>query len=160
MIRLSLVSVGMVEDSGSVVLVLRAPELAQLLVMQVGLLEGRAIALEAEGVKAPRPLTHELTFQVIERLGASISQVNIREFKDQIFFANLVLEQTGGKHLELDARPSDAIALALRCGAPIFTTPEVLADAGIEEEAADDDDADDDEDSDADDDDNEEKIIH
>jgi len=164
MIRLSLVSVGMVEDTGSVVLVLRAPELARLLVMQVGLLEGRAIALEAEGVKAPRPLTHELTLQVIERLGASISQVNIREFKDQVFFANLVLEQSGGKHVELDARPSDAIALALRSGAPIFTTPEVLADAGIEEADGARGEADaedeDDEDMDEDEDEGQAKIVH
>jgi uncharacterized protein len=136
MVRLNLVSVGMVEDTGSVVLVLRAPDQARLLIMQVGLLEGRAIALEAEGVRAPRPLTHELALDVIERLGARIFQVQIREFKDQVFFANLVLEESGGRKLELDARPSDAIALALRAGAPIYATPQVMAEAGMAEESA------------------------
>ncbi|MDB4895365.1 MAG: hypothetical protein JWN15_1627 [Firmicutes bacterium] len=134
MIRLSLVSVGMVEETAGVILVLRAPELERLLVMEVGLLEGRAVAMEAEGVKAPRPLTHDLLLQVIESLGASVAEVQIREFRDKTFFANLVLVQPDGNRLELDARPSDAIAVALRAGAPIFATEEVIASAGMEEE--------------------------
>lgn len=137
MIRLNLVSVGMVEETGSVILVLRAPEQARLLVMEVGLLEGRAIALEAEGVKAPRPLTHELTLSVMERLGARLHQVEIRDFRDKTFFANLILAGEGGRELAIDARPSDAIALALRAGAPIFATQQVISVAGIEEEAED-----------------------
>lgn len=154
MIRLSLVSVGMVEDTGSVIVVLRAPEMERLLVMEVGLLEGRAIALEAEGVKAPRPLTHELMHEVIERLGASVAEVRIREFRDKTFYANLVLSQAGGAHVELDARPSDALALALRAGAPIFVTPEVMTAAGIEEEESEGDDTDDEEEE------SEEPILH
>ncbi len=132
MIKLNLVSVGMVEESGSVLLVLRADDVARLLVMEVGLLEGRAIALEAEGIKAPRPLTHELTLEIIHQLGATIAQVQIREFKDSVFFAYLVLNSTGGSKVEIDSRPSDAIALALRSGAPIYVDPQVLSVAGIE----------------------------
>ncbi len=137
MIRLNLVSVGMVEDTGSVILVLRAPDLARLLVMEVGLLEGRAIAMEAEGVKTPRPLTHELTLSVVERLGAKLSQVEIRDYKEKTFFANLVLAEADGAEFTVDARPSDAIALALRAGVPIYATQQVIAVAGIEEEAED-----------------------
>jgi len=122
----------MVEETGSVLLVLRAEDVARLLVMEVGLLEGRAIALEAEGIKAPRPLTHELTLEIISKLGATISQVQIREFKDSVFFAYLVLDSTGGSKVEIDSRPSDAIALALRSGAPIYVDPQVLSIAGIE----------------------------
>ncbi len=133
MIRLDLASIGMVEETGSVILVLRAPEQARLLVMEIGILEGRAIALEAEGIRTPRPLTHELLHKVIERLGGNVTAVQIRDFRDKTFFANLVLERAGDQ-LELDARPSDAIALALRSGAPIFATEQVLATAGIEEE--------------------------
>lgn len=132
MVRLSLVSVGMVEGTDSVILVLRAPDLARLLVMEVGLLEGRAIAMEAEGVKAPRPLTHELTFDVIAKLGAKVKEVTIREFRDSVFFADLVLE-SGDRRVEVDARPSDAVALAIRSGAPIFTTQQVISTAGIDE---------------------------
>lgn len=134
MIRLNLVSVGLVEDTASVIVVLRAEELARLLVMEVGLLEGRAIAMEAEGVKAPRPLTHDLLYQLVQRLGASVSAVQIRDYSDHTFFANLVLTQADGSALELDARPSDAIALALRSGAPIFVADPVLEAAGIAEE--------------------------
>lgn len=136
MIRLSLVSVGMVEDTGSVILVMRAAERDQLLVMEVGLLEGRAIAMEAEGVRAPRPLTHDLLHQVIQQLGGNIAGVQILDFRDKTFFANLLLEQQGGMQLSVDARPSDAIALALRSGAPIFVTEQVMDAAGIDEEEA------------------------
>lgn len=135
MVRLSLVSVGMVEETNSVILVLRATDLARLLVMEVGLLEGRAIAMEAEGVKAPRPLTHELTVDVISKLGAKVKEVKIRDFRDRVFFADLVLE-SGDRLVEVDARPSDAVALAIRTGAPIFTTQQVINLAGIDESDA------------------------
>lgn len=134
MIRLSLVSVGMVEDSASVLLVLRSPELERLLVMEIGLLEGRAIALEAEGIKAPRPLTHDLLYRVIEDLGAHVAEVQIRDFRDKTFYASLILGRPEGPQISLDARPSDAIALALRSGAPILVAEEVLASAGLDEE--------------------------
>lgn len=134
MIRLSLVSVGMVEETASVILVLRAPEQKRLLVMEVGLMEGRAIAIEAEEVKTPRPLTHELTHRVLEALNASLTQVVIHEFREKTFYANLDLRTTDGAEVLIDARPSDAIALALRTGVPIFATPEVLETAGIDED--------------------------
>ncbi len=133
MIRLSLMSVGMVEETTSVILVLRAPEQGRLLVMEVGLMEGRAIALEAEEVKTPRPLTHELTTRVIEALNATLVQVVIREFRDKTFFADLVLRTVDGGEVVIDARPSDAIALALRTGALIYATPEVMETAGLDE---------------------------
>lgn len=134
MIRLSLVSVGMVEETVSVILILRAPEQGRLLVMEVGLLEGRAIAIEAEGAKTPRPLTHELTHRVLDALGATLTQVVIHEFREKTFYANLDLRTADGAEVLVDARPSDAIALALRTEAPIFATPEVLESAGIDED--------------------------
>jgi bifunctional DNase/RNase len=134
MIRLSLLSVGMVEETASVILVLRAPEQGRLLVMEVGLLEGRAIAMEAEGVKPPRPLTHELTHRVMEAAHVSLTQVVIHDYREKTFYANLDLRTADGGEVLVDARPSDAIALALRTGAPILATPEVLETAGIEED--------------------------
>jgi len=164
MIRLSIVSVGMVEDTGSVIIVLRAEESARLLVMEIGLLEGRSIAMEAEGVKAPRPLTHDLMHQFIQGLGAHVADVRIRDFQDQTFFATVVLERQDGTQTEFDARPSDAIALALRAGAPIYATEEVMAVAAIdeddvEEEAAPPEETDEDEDEDEDEDD-EDPVVH
>jgi bifunctional DNase/RNase len=134
MIRLSLASVGMVEETASVILVLRAPEQGRLLVMEVGLMEGRAIAMEAEKVKTPRPLTHELTHRVLEALNATLTQVVIHDFRDKTFYANLDLRTEDGGEVLIDARPSDAVALALRTGAPIYATPEVLESAGIDED--------------------------
>lgn len=134
MIRLSLVSVGMVEETASVILVLRATEQGRLLVMEVGLMEGRAIAVEAEGIKTPRPLTHELTHRVLEALNANLTQVVIYDFRDKTFYANLDLRVADGAEVLVDARPSDAIALALRTGSPIYATLEVLEAAGIDED--------------------------
>jgi bifunctional DNase/RNase len=134
MIRLSLVNVGVVEETGSVILVLRAPELARLLVMEVGVLEGRAIAMAAQGVEAPRPLTHDLLLQAITKLGAEIFYVEIREFRDKVFYATLVLKRADGTLVELDCRPSDGIALVLRNGAPIYASEDVLAVAGVDEQ--------------------------
>lgn len=136
MFRLSLLSVGMVEETASVILVLRAPEQSRLLVMEVGLLEGRAIAMEAEGVKPPRPLTHELTHRVMEAAHVSLAQVVVHDYREKTFYANLDLRTADGGEVLVDARPSDAIALALRTGAPIYVTPEVLDTAGIDEDDA------------------------
>lgn len=162
MIRLSLVSVGMVEETASVILVLRAPEQEQILVMEVGLMEGRAIALEAEGVKTPRPLTHELTHRVLEALNATLTQVVIHDFREKTFYANLDLRVADGGEVLVDARPSDAIALALRTGAPIYATPEVLEAAGIDEDESLDEDAEIDgrDDVDEDDEDDDDNILH
>lgn len=140
MIRLNVVSVGLVEDTGSVIIVLRAEESARLLVMEIGMLEGRSIAMEAEGVRAPRPLTHDLMHQFIQGLGATVGDVRIRDFRDGTFFATVVLLRQDGTSVEFDARPSDAIALALRAGAPIYAADEVMAVAAIDEDDMEDDD--------------------
>jgi bifunctional DNase/RNase len=132
MIRLTLASVGLVEESGSVVLVLQAEESERMLIMEIGFLEGRAIALAAEGVEAPRPLTHDLLFETIKSLGAELLEIRIQDYKEQTFYATIVLRQAADLLVELDARPSDAIALALRAGVPIRVTPEVLSAAGVE----------------------------
>lgn len=160
MIRLSIVSVGLVEDTGSVIVVLRAEESARLLVMEIGLLEGRSIAMEAEGIKAPRPLTHDLMHQFIQGLGARVADVRIRDFRDQTFFAAVVLERQDGSQTEFDARPSDAIALALRAGAPIYASDEVMAAAAIDEEDVEDEEAPAEEPDEEEDEDGEDPVVH
>lgn len=132
MVRMDLVSVGVVHDGGSIVMVLRAAEMARLLVMEIGPLEGRAIAMESEGIRPPRPLTHDLLANAIAALGARLSQVVIKELKDSTYFADLILERDG-HNIEVDARPSDAVALALRVGAPIYAAEALVAQAGIDE---------------------------
>lgn len=91
----------------------------------VGIFEANAMALELEHVSTPRPMTHDLLRDVIAQLGARVSEVVITEFRDSTFYATVTLERSG-ERLEVDARPSDALALALRTAAPILVEEEVI----------------------------------
>jgi bifunctional DNase/RNase len=91
----------------------------------VGIFEANAIALEIEKVAPPRPMTHDLTRNLIQNLNAKLERVVISELKDDTFFAVLWLRQ-GDEQMVLDARPSDALALALRADCPIYVTEEVM----------------------------------
>jgi len=96
----------------------------------VGIFEANAIALEIEKVAAPRPMTHDLTRNIIRNLNARLERVVISELKDDTFFATLWLQQ-GNDPLVIDARPSDALALALRTDCPIYVTEEVMQKAKL-----------------------------
>lgn len=91
----------------------------------VGIFEANAIAVEIEKLSAPRPMTHDLTRNLIHNLNGELERVVITELKDDTFFAVLRLRQ-GGEPVLVDARPSDAIALALRFDCPIYVAQEVL----------------------------------
>jgi uncharacterized protein len=94
----------------------------------VGIFEANAIALQLENVATPRPMTHDLLKNMIADLDARVARVVINDLRDSTFFAQIRVI-TGGKTLEVDARPSDAIALALRTEAPIFVAQSVLDQA-------------------------------
>ncbi|MBC8043207.1 MAG: bifunctional nuclease family protein [Rhizobacter sp.] len=96
----------------------------------IGGFEAQAIALELEKIKAPRPLTHDLIRNITETFGIGVSEVTIDELKDGTFYAKIACDMAGVTH-EIDARPSDAIAIAVRCEAPIFVSEEVMNEAGI-----------------------------
>jgi len=96
----------------------------------VGIFEANAIAIEIEKVSAPRPMTHDLTKNLIRHLNARLEKVVISELKDDTFFAVLWLRQ-GDEPLAIDARPSDAIALALRADCPIYVAEEVMQTAKL-----------------------------
>jgi bifunctional DNase/RNase len=91
----------------------------------VGIFEANAIAIEIEKVAAPRPMTHDLTRNLIRHLNARLERVVITELKDDTFLAVLWLRQ-GDEPLTIDARPSDAIALALRSDCPIYVSEHVM----------------------------------
>lgn len=90
----------------------------------IGSFEAQHIALELEGIKPPRPLTHDLIRNVIEQLGFSVSYVYINELRDGTFFAKIKMDV--GSIDEIDSRPSDAIALALKFAVPIYVSDEVM----------------------------------
>jgi uncharacterized protein len=90
----------------------------------IGSFEAQHIALELEGIKPPRPLTHDLIRNIIEQLGFSISYVYISELRDGTFYAKIKMDV--GSIDEIDSRPSDAIALALKFAVPIYVSEEVM----------------------------------
>jgi bifunctional DNase/RNase len=96
----------------------------------IGAFEAQAIALEIEGIKPPRPLTHDLLKQLTDNLGASIIEIIVDELRENTFYAKVILEASGLVQ-EIDARPSDAIALAVRAEAPIFVANSVMEAAAF-----------------------------
>lgn len=98
----------------------------------IGQFEAQSIALELEGIKPPRPLTHDLLREVIEIFGYSVSHVLINELKDSTFYAKIKFDSSDIE--EIDARPSDAIALALKFSSPIYVSSEIMDEIGFEPE--------------------------
>ncbi len=96
----------------------------------IGLFEANAIAFKLDGIEPPRPLTHDLMASLLFHLNARLKRIIITDLQDNTFFAQIVLEDSGGAKI-VDARPSDAIALALRFEAPIYAATEVFAKAQV-----------------------------
>jgi bifunctional DNase/RNase len=115
-------------NSGSPVLVLRDTEGEGMVPIWVGACEANAIASAIENLAAPRPMTHDLLRNLINQMGYEVVRVTITELKDNTYFSLIQLIDEAGNSISLDARPSDAIALALRCGCPIFVQESILAE--------------------------------
>ncbi len=96
----------------------------------IGAFEAQSIALEIEGIKPPRPLTHDLMKDLIDNLGGTLVEVLIDELKENTFYAKIVIEISTLTNT-VDARPSDAIALAIRTNAPLFVSEEVMKTAAF-----------------------------
>jgi len=96
----------------------------------IGPAEADAIAVKLQGVNVPRPLTHDLLSSVIDSLGATVNSILVNDLKNDTFYAKLILD-VDEKQLEIDSRPSDALAVAVRTGVPIYADESVLDKAGI-----------------------------
>ncbi len=134
MIELELIAVRVELPSNTPVVVLR--ELAgrrRQLSIFIGNPEATAIAFALEGVDTPRPLTHDLFCDVLDEVGVDLERVVINELRDTTYFATLQLRTAAGS-VHVSSRPSDAVALAVRTGCPIFAEDEVLEDAGYVDE--------------------------
>lgn len=110
------------------IVILRDETDTRILPIWVGVFEANAIALQIENVQTPRPMTHDLLRNVIHDLQASVERVVVSDVKDNTFFAHIHLDTPAGK-VAVDARPSDAIALALRTRSPIWVEERVLDNA-------------------------------
>jgi hypothetical protein len=115
------------------VVVLKEVDAERYLPIWIGPFEADAITLQLQGVEVARPLTHDLLKGVIEKMGAKVSHITVTELKNDTFFARIVMDVKGDS-VEIDARPSDAIALAVRAKAPLFVADEVMNNASIKPE--------------------------
>ena len=130
-IPMDLVGVRIEYPTNQPIVLLRESQGKRYLAIWIGAMEATAIAYALEGVATPRPFTHDLLRITTEVLGAQVARVTVTELRDSVYYADLVFSQGDREH-RVSSRPSDAIALAARTGAPLFATSQVLEDAGIE----------------------------
>ncbi|WIG61876.1 MAG: hypothetical protein OJF49_004625 [Ktedonobacterales bacterium] len=130
MVEMSVESVRMNLATSQRVVILKDAQGERYLFIWIANAEAYAIAMELQGTASLRPLTHDLLKSVITELGGKIMSVIITKLEEDIFYAHLVLD-ADGRHVEIDSRPSDAIALAVRAKVPIYVTEQVLDQAGV-----------------------------
>src|SRR5438552_17657444 len=97
----------------------------------IGHPEAAAILMKLQSQAPPRPMTHDLVTDMLDQLGAQVIRITVTELRENTFFAQITVQQDGSE-IEIDSRPSDAIALAIRAEAPIFAADEVIEESGIE----------------------------
>ncbi len=97
----------------------------------IGHAEAAAILMKLQGTESPRPLTHDLMTDMLSELSSSVARITVTELRDNTFFALITL-QSDGSEIEIDSRPSDAIALAVRSNAPIFASDDLISESAIE----------------------------
>lgn len=126
LVRMELSQIRIDEKRGEQVIVLKEKNGKRFLPIVIGILEATAIKMEISGYQPPRPLTHDLLNNTIHELGATLIQIVVVKLEQNIFYAKLIIETGDGRTLEIDARPSDSIALAVRAKAPIYVSRTVL----------------------------------
>lgn len=126
MVEMELSKIIIDEKRHDQLIVLKEKNGTRVLPIVIGLAEASAIKLKISGFTPPRPLTHDLLYMILEGLQAHIEKVVIDKVEDSTFYAKLILKDSAGKAISIDARPSDSIALAVRASAPIFVDDQVL----------------------------------
>ncbi|HEY66404.1 MAG TPA: bifunctional nuclease family protein [Caldilineae bacterium] len=130
MIEVSIDSVRVSLMSQHRIVVLKEIDGDRYLPIWIGPFEADAITIELQGVEVARPLTHDLLKRMIETLGARVSHVVVNDLQNDTYYARIILD-VDGEEIEVDSRPSDAIALAVRTKVPVFVAEEVMDRAGI-----------------------------
>ncbi len=113
------------------IVLLKTVDSNRFLPIWIGHPEAAAILMKLQGASTPRPMTHDLLNDMLGELDVTCTQVAVTELRDNTFFATITLT-ADGREIEIDSRPSDALALAVRSGAPIFAAEEVIAESAIE----------------------------
>lgn len=133
MIEMRVEGITMDPKSNMPVVILKSRKHSKSLPIWIGIFEASAIALKLDGVDSPRPLTHDLLKSIIEKLNAKVSRIYINELKDNTFYAKISII-AAKKKLNIDCRPSDAIALAVRTNSPIFVNEEIIGNTTNKED--------------------------
>jgi len=130
MVEMKVKTIALEQESKSPVMILTDVEEKHFLMIWIGGFEAQAIISEMDGTAFPRPMTHDLMKIVMDHLNGKIRRVIINDLQEQTYYARIVLE-AGGKEIEIDARPSDSVALALRFKAPILVSEHVVMKAAM-----------------------------
>jgi len=132
LIPMEVVGVRVEMPSNQPIVLLKEIDGSRFVPLWVGTVEATAIAFAQQGVEPPRPLTHDLMNNLLDLLDATLTAVHLTEIKDGIFFATMLVRDSSGGQLTISARPSDAIALAVRSHSNILATQELLDEVGIQ----------------------------
>jgi bifunctional DNase/RNase len=128
--RMSIYGINLDLFSSSPIVILKVEEENRYLPIWIGQPEARSILMKLQNQEFSRPLTHDLAVNLVAELGGSMEKVTVTELRDSTFFATISV-QIDGRTVEIDSRPSDAIALAVRSGAEIFASDEVIEEAAV-----------------------------
>ena len=128
--RMSVYGINLDLFSSSPIVILKVEDENRYLPIWIGQPEARSILMKLQNQEFSRPLTHDLAVSLVSELGGTLTRVTVTELRDSTFFATLQVE-IDGRTVEVDSRPSDAIAIAVRAGAPIFAADEVIEEAAV-----------------------------
>ena len=128
--RMSIYGINLDLFSSSPIVILKVEDENRYLPIWIGQPEARSILMKLQNQEFSRPLTHDLAVNLVNELGGSMEKVTVTELRDSTFFATISV-QIDGRTVEIDSRPSDAIALAVRSGAEIFAADEVIEEAAV-----------------------------
>ena len=136
MIEMKVMGIALDTRTGSPIVVLHDKDNRKALPIWIGSAEASAIIRKIENLTVARPMTHDLIINIIEKTGYTLDRVEINDVEKETYYATLFLTKEGEETLEIDARPSDAIALAMRAEAPIFVTANVLMNGSVSTDSA------------------------
>ena len=128
--RMSIYGINMDLFTSSPIVILKVEDDNRYLPIWVGQNEARSILMKLQNQEFPRPLTHDLAVNLVSELGGAMQRVTVTELRDSTFFATISLE-IGGRIIEVDSRPSDAIALAIRSEAEIYASDDIIEEAAV-----------------------------
>lgn len=136
MIEMRVMGIALDTRTGSPIVVLHDKDNRKALPIWIGSAEASAIIRKIENIAVARPMTHDLIINLIEKTGYTLDRVEIHDVEKETYFASLIIVDDSGNEQEIDSRPSDAIAVAIRIDAPIFVSAKVLASGSVSTDSA------------------------